>query len=91
MDVRNFLLITFIIIMLVLYLIAIPLARKKSMEKKNQDVSKFQDSVKISDTVMMAAGIVGVVKNIGIQTISLEVAKDTIIEIDKMSVVGKMN
>lgn len=77
--------------MLVLYLIAIPLARKKSMEKKNQDVSKFQDSVKISDTVMMAAGIVGVVKNIGIQTISLEVAKDTIIEIDKMSVVGKMN
>lgn len=91
MEVRNFLLITFIIIMLALYLVAIPLAKKKSMEKKTQHVSEFQDSLRTSDTVMMAAGIIGVVKNIGDQTISLEIAKDTIIEIDKMSVVGKMN
>lgn len=77
--------------MLVLYLIAIPLAKKKNEKNKNQHTSKFQGSLKVSDTVMMAAGIIGVVKNIGNQTISLEIAKNTVIEIDKMSVVGKMN
>ena len=39
---------------------------------------------------MMAAGIIGVIKAINPETISLEIANQTVIEIDKMSVVGKI-
>lgn len=87
---KDYLLIAFVILMVLLYLVAIPLAKKKAAKKQQETIQAFQNELKKGDTVMMAAGIIGVIKAINPETISLEIANQTVIEIDKMSVVGKI-
>lgn len=87
---KNYLLIAFIIGMIFLYAIAIPLAKKKSQKAHLQHQADFQQALKVGDRVLMAAGIIGEIKELGGETMLLKIADQTIIEIDKMAVVGKI-
>ena len=87
---KNYLLIAFIIGMIFLYALAIPLAKKKSKKAHLQHQTDFQQALKVGDRVLMAAGIIGEIKELGGETMLLKIADQTIIEIDKMAVVGKI-
>ncbi|MCK9156905.1 MAG: preprotein translocase subunit YajC [Paludibacteraceae bacterium] len=54
--------------------------------KKQKETSKFRDSLLVGDNVMTAGGIYGKIKEINDNVISLEIAKDVIVKIDRSSI-----
>lgn len=58
----------------------------RPQQKKQNDIKKFREGIKVGDKVVSAGGIYGKVREIGETTFVLEIAKDVKITIDKGSV-----
>lgn len=87
---KDYLLIGFILLMFVLYVVILPLTRRQKLKQQQAQMTDFQQSLKVNDRVMLAAGIFGTVKTINKETVELEVAVKTIIEVDRLAIVGRM-
>ncbi len=58
----------------------------RPQQKKQNQIKKFREGIKVGDRVVTAGGIYGKVRSIEDTTFSLEISKDVRITIDKGSV-----
>lgn len=58
----------------------------RPQQKKQKELQKQRESMKKGDKVITAGGIYGIIKEVNDTTFLVEVAKDTVIKIDKGSV-----
>lgn len=88
MDFWKIALIILLIILCVLYLILIPLAKRKAIKKQNNTLNKLNSNLKVGDKVVLIDGIVGKIISLEKEEASIEIAKDTVVRIKRMSIVG---
>ena len=74
------------IIMIVLMFVVIYFFMIRPQQKRQKEIKKFRDSIKKGDKVITAGGIYGKVKDVKETTITLEIADNVRITIDKNSV-----
>ncbi|MCH5319104.1 MAG: preprotein translocase subunit YajC [Paramuribaculum sp.] len=58
----------------------------RPQQKKQKEIRKFRDSITEGDRVITAGGIYGKVKKINDNVVSLQIANDVVIKVDKGSV-----
>ena len=74
------------ILMIVLMFVVIYFFMIRPQQKRQKEIKKFRDSIKTGDKVITAGGIYGKVKDVKETTITLEIADNVRITIDKNSV-----
>ena len=74
------------IIMIVLMFVVIYFFMIRPQQKRQKEIKKFRDSIKNGDIVFTAGGFYGKVKYVKETTITLEIADNVRITIDKNSV-----
>ena len=74
------------ILMIVLMFVVIYFFMIRPQQKRQKEIKKFRDSIKTGDKVITAGGIYGKVKDVKENTITLEIADNVRITIDKNSV-----
>ena len=74
------------ILMIVLMFVVIYFFMIRPQQKRQKEIKKFRDSIKNGDKVITAGGIYGKVKDVKETTITLEIADNVRITIDKNSV-----
>lgn len=73
-------------VMLILIFVVFYFFMIRPQQKKQKELQKQRDSMKKGDKVITAGGIYGIIKEAGETTFLVEIAKDTVIKIDKGSV-----
>jgi len=58
----------------------------RPQQKKQKEVMKMREAMKVGDNVVTSGGIYGTIKNVNDTTFTIEIAKDTHIKVDKASV-----
>lgn len=58
----------------------------RPQQKRQNEIKKFREGIKVNDEVVTAGGIYGKVKHVNDTTFTLEIAHDVCIKIDKGSV-----
>ena len=74
------------ILMIVLMFVVIYFFMIRPQQKRQKEIKKFRDSIKNGDKVITAGGIYGKVKDVKETTITLEIADNVRLTIDKNSV-----
>ena len=74
------------ILMIVLMFVVIYFFMIRPKQKRQKEIKKFRESIKTGDKVITAGGIYGKVKDVKETTITLEIADNVRITIDKNSV-----
>jgi preprotein translocase subunit YajC len=74
------------ILMIVLMFVVIYFFMIRPQQKRQKEIKKFRESIKNGDKVITAGGIYGKVKDVKETTITLEIADNIRITIDKNSV-----
>ena len=74
------------IIMFVLMFVVFYFFMIRPQQKRQKEIKKFRDSIKSGDKVITAGGIYGKVKDVKETTVTLEIADNVRITIDKNSV-----
>lgn len=72
--------------MIVLMFVVVYFFMIRPQQKRQKEIKKFRDSIKNGDKVITAGGIYGKVKDVKETTITLEIADNVRISIDKNSV-----
>lgn len=88
---KNYVLIGFIVLMFVLYAGVLPVVKRRQSRQQQAKLSAFQESLSVDDQVMLAAGIIGRIKGIGRETIALEIAHNTVVDVDRLAIVGRIS
>ncbi|MGX4687125.1 preprotein translocase subunit YajC [Vagococcus sp. JNUCC 83] len=83
--------IVLLILIVILYVVVLPLAKKKYQQKELLNMQSFFNDLSIGDQVMLNSGIIGKIKKIDSHIVHLAIAKDTIIRVDKHSLIGRYN
>lgn len=79
------------ILLIILYIVVLPLAKKKYQQKQLVDMQAFLNELSIGDQVMLNSGIIGKISQIEEHIVHLSIAKDTVIRVDKHSLIGRYN
>lgn len=58
--------------------------------KQQNKLSKLISELKVSDRIKLSSGIIGTIKTVEKQYLTLEIAKEVIITVDKLSVLERM-
>ena len=74
------------IVMIVVLIAIFYLFMIRPQQKKQNQIKKFREGIRVGDNVVTAGGIYGKIRSIEDTTFSLEIAKDVRITIDKGSV-----
>ena len=64
MDLANMFLLILIVVLAVIYLVLIPIFRRKNIKQQQNKMDTFYKSLKRNDTVLLTDGITGVIKSI---------------------------
>lgn len=80
-----------LILLVILYVVVLPLAKKRYQQKQLVDMQSFLNELSVGDQVMMNSGIIGKISRIDERIVHLKVATDTIIRVDKHSLIGRYN
>ncbi|MFW3588526.1 preprotein translocase subunit YajC [Vagococcus fluvialis] len=78
-----------LVVLGVLYLIALPIAKKKNQSKQQKELKSFVDRLIVGDQVIMNSGIVGTITKIEAYLFHINIAEKTVVRVDKHSVLGK--
>lgn len=73
-------------IMIVLLIAIFYFLMIRPQQKKQKEIRKFRDSISEGDRVVTAGGIYGKIRSINDNIVSLQIAKDVVIRVDKGSV-----
>lgn len=71
----------FVLLIAVFYFMMI-----RPQQKRQNEIKKFREGLRVNDPVVTAGGIYGKIKSIDDTTFSIEIAKDVRITVDKGSV-----
>ncbi|MBO0437226.1 preprotein translocase subunit YajC [Vagococcus fluvialis] len=78
-----------LVVLGVLYLIVLPIAKKKYQSKQQKELKSFVDQLVVGDQVIMNSGIVGTITKIEAYLFHINIAEKTVVRVDKHSVLGK--
>lgn len=67
-------------------LVALYFMMIRPQQKRQNEIKKFREGLRVNDPVVTAGGIYGKIKSIDDTTFSIEIAKDVRITVDKGSV-----
>ena len=73
-------------IMIALFFVIIYFFMIRPQQKKQKEVQKMRENLKVGDKIITAGGIHGKIKDINEATVSIEIADNIRIKIDKASV-----
>lgn len=80
-------LIILVVLVCLLYLVLIPIAKKKSLKKQNDEVSQMHANLQKGDEVILIDGIIGNIVSINETEARVKIAPNTIIRIKKMAII----
>jgi len=83
--------IVLLVLLIILYVVVLPLAKKKFQQKQLVTMQSFLNGLSVGDQVMLNSGIIGKVRQIDEHIVHLSIAKDTVIRVDKHSLIGRYN
>lgn len=86
----NILITIMVIILIILYFVVIPIARKKSNERKKTEMDNFFSSLQKGEKVMLLSGVVGTIKSITKDYINLKVTDNAVIKVNKHGIASKV-
>lgn len=86
----NILITIMVIILVVLYFVIIPIARKKSNERKKAEMDNFFASLHEGEKVMLLSGVVGTIKSITKNYVDLKVTDNTVVKVNKHGIASKI-
>ncbi len=78
-----------LIVIAILYLVAIPMAKRKYQNKQQNELKSFVDQLCVGDQVIMNSGIVGTITKTEEYLFHINIAEKTVVRVDKHSVLGK--
>ncbi len=78
---------SFIIMMVAIFAIMYFLMIRPQ-QKKQKEITKFQNALKVGDSIVTGGGVHGIVKKVNLEngTINIEIANDVIITVEKTSI-----
>ncbi|MCT8310837.1 preprotein translocase subunit YajC [Tetragenococcus halophilus] len=88
MDMWKIILWILIIILCVLYLIILPIAKRKSIKRQQEQVDQMHNNITVNDSVILVDGIKGTVKKIEDDEVQLLISKNTTITVKLMGIAG---
>lgn len=86
----NIVLIVLAIIVVLLYFVAIPMAKRKNMKQAQTQMKEFYDGLNVDETVVLADGIQGKIKNITGDIYQIEIAPNVTVTVNKFGIVNKV-
>lgn len=90
MDLVNILLLVLIIVLAVIYLVLIPISRRKNIKQQQEKMDIFYKSLKKNDNVLLTDGITGVIKSINEDKVKLEIANNVVVNVNKYGIISKV-
>lgn len=90
MDLANMFLLILIVVLAVIYLVLIPIFRRKNIKQQQNKMDTFYKSLKRNDTVLLTDGITGVIKSINGDKIKLEIANNVLVNVNKYGIISKV-
>lgn len=79
-----------IAVLAVIYLVLIPIFRRKNIKQQQNKMDTFYKSLKRNDTVLLTDGITGVIKSINGDKIKLEIANNVLVNVNKYGIISKV-
>ena len=90
MDLVNIALLVLIVVLAVIYLILIPISRRKNIKQQQEKMDTFYKSLKKNDNVLLTDGITGVIKSINADKVKLEIANNVVVNVNKYGIISKV-
>lgn len=77
-----------IVILLALYLVIIPLARRGAIRRQGQAIADMQSSIAIGDTIVLIDGITGTVTATDAVALTIRIAPNVEVKVRRTGVAG---
>lgn len=90
MDLVNYVVVGTIIVLAIIYLILIPILKRRNMKNAQEGLDNFYQSLKIGDVIVLSDGIKGkIVEERSENEYAIEIAKGVKILVNKFGIVNK--
>ncbi|RWY85880.1 preprotein translocase subunit YajC [Pediococcus acidilactici] len=86
----NYLIVAALLVVLVVYLVLIPLAKRKNMKSAQTKLENFYNSLRIGDLVVLSDGIKGKIMALDGEFYQVQIANNVVVEINKFGIVNKV-
>ncbi|WP_318764992.1 preprotein translocase subunit YajC [Lactiplantibacillus carotarum] len=80
-----------VVILIAIYLVAMPLAKRKQMQRQKDNFDQFIASLKVGDQVVMQDGIMGELTQVNDEDVKIKIAANVIIHVKKMAIMAKQS
>lgn len=90
MDLVNIILLVLIVVLAVIYLVLIPISRRKNIKQQQEKMDAFYKSLKKNDNVLLTDGITGTIKAINGDKIKLEISNNVVVNVNKYGIISKV-
>lgn len=81
--------IVLLVVLVILYVIVLPIAKKRYQGKQQDQQASFLEGLSVGDQVIMNSGIIGSITKIETYLFYVRIAENTVVRVDKHSVLGK--
>lgn len=86
----NYLIIAALVVVLVVYVVLIPLAKRKNMRNAQEKLQQFYNSLSTGDTIVLSDGIKGQITGIDGEFYKVRIAENVEVELNKFGIVNKL-
>lgn len=86
----NYLIIAALVVVLVVYVVLIPLAKRKNMRNAQEKLQQFYNSLSTGDTIVLSDGIKGQITGIDGEFYRVRIAENVEVELNKFGIVNKL-
>lgn len=86
----NYLIIAALVVVLIVYVVLIPLAKRKNMRNAQEKLQQFYNSLSTGDTIVLSDGIKGQITGIDGEFYKVRIAENVEVELNKFGIVNKL-
>lgn len=86
----NYLIIAALVVVLIVYVVLIPLAKRKNMRNAQEKLQQFYNSLSTGDTIVLSDGIKGQITGIDGEFYKVRIAESVEVELNKFGIVNKL-
>ncbi|WP_057804071.1 preprotein translocase subunit YajC [Pediococcus stilesii] len=86
----NYLIIAALVVVLIVYVVLIPLAKRKNMRNAQEKLQRFYNSLSTGDTIVLSDGIKGQITGIDGEFYKVRIAENVEVELNKFGIVNKL-
>ncbi|KTE99823.1 Preprotein translocase subunit YajC [Lacticaseibacillus paracasei] len=77
-----------VVLVCLLYLVAIPLAKRYAMQKQADAVDQMHANLQIGDQIVLIDGSLGNIQSLNQEDVQVEIAEKTVITVKRMGIAG---